>query len=201
MSTDGVAPTDTLHAITSHTNLQQASSYFHAFGNSYEQRYRVDAGISMKMMAAAMGNLGSLVPSLAGAPPPLFDGPAPFDGPLETMGEHAEWHGHMVVADVLSGQALPDLAAARLAVSRYWSDAMAEASEHMQDSLKMLTAAITPCWKVHLHPLATWEDLIDMCSDTLGNVDTEAIVTCVKNASKVGSGISRAPVTALSQQP
>ena len=197
MSTAAVAPTDTLHPITSHTNLQQASSYFHAMGNSYEQRYRVDAGMSMKIMAAAMGNLGSLVPSLAGAPPPLFDGPPPFDGPLTNTVEHV----HMRVADVLSGQALPDLAAARLAVSRYWSDAMAEASEHMQDSLKMLTAAMTPCWKVHLHPSATWEDLIDMCSDTLGNVDTEAIVTSVKNCSKVRSGISRAPVTALSQQP
>ena len=201
MSTAGVAPTDTLHAMTFHPNLQQASSWFHAVVISYEDRFTLDAGKYMKIMAAAMGNLGSLVPSLAGAPPPLFDGPAPFDGPLFDTGEHAEEHGHMVVADVLSGQALPDLAAARLAVSRYWSDAMAEASEHMQDSLKMLTAAITPCWKVHLHPSATWEVLINMCSDTLGNADTEAIVTGVKNALKVRSGISRAPVTALSQQP
>ena len=196
MSTAGVAPTDTLHAITFHPNLQQASSWFHALGFSYAQRYTLDAGKYMKIMDAAIGNLGSLVPSLAGAPPPLFDGPAPFDG-LPTNTDDA----HMVVADVLSGQALCDLAAARLAVSRYKSDTMAEASERMQDSLKMLSAAMLPCWKVHLQPSATWEDLIDMCSDTLGNVDTEAIVTGVKNALKVRSGISRAPVTALSQQP
>jgi len=196
MSTAGVAPTDTLHAMTFHPNLQQASSWFHAVVISYEDRFTLDAGKYMKIMAAAMGNLGSLVPSLAGAPPPLFDGPAPFDG-LPTNTEDA----HMVVADVLSGQALCDLAAARLAVSRYRSDTMAEASERMQDSLKMLSAAMLPCWKVHLQPSATWEDLIDMCSDTLGNVDTEAIVTGVKNALKVRSGISRAPVTALSQQP
>ena len=110
MSTAGVAPTDTLHAITSHTNLQQASSWFRAMGNSYEQRYTLDAGKYMKIMAAAIGNLGSLVPFLAGAPPPLFDGPAPFDGPLFDTEEHAEEHAHMFVADVLSGQALPDLA-------------------------------------------------------------------------------------------
>ena len=181
MSTARIAPTDTLHAITFHPNLKRASSWFHAVGISYEQRYTLDAGKYMKIMAAAIGNL---------------DGPAPFDG-LPTNTEDA----HMVVADVLSGQALCDLAAARLAVSRYRSDTMAEASERMQDSLKMLTAAITPCWKVHLQPSATWEDLIYMCSDTLGNVDTEAIVTGVKNALKVRSGISRAPVTALSQQP
>jgi hypothetical protein len=156
---------------------------FHALGNSYEQRATEDAGRHMNGMATGMGNLGSLLPSLAGQPPP-FDGPQPA---IETAAK-----------DILGGAALAALTVARTAVSRHWSDAIAAASADMQASLKKLTDLINPSWKENLPP-STWQVLVDSVGDVLGNIDGEAIMTRFNQAKKARSGISHAP--ALSPQP
>ena len=159
---------------------------FHGLGECYEERSSIDKGTHMKTMAAAMGKLRSLAPSLAG--PPLCEPPLPFNGP-QPLPESWE--------DVLSGDALTGHALARTAVNQYWSEAIAAASFVMKESLAKLTAAVTPSWKDHLEPGITWLALCDSCDAALVNVDGDSIMASYNQAKKASSGICRETVPDL----
>jgi len=143
-------------------------------GDSFDERQAKDAGIQMQSMAAAITNLGRLVPSLAG--PPHVNGPVPIREPR--------------AAELITSATLAALTQARTAVNQHWCCAMASASDIMQDSVKRLTSLMRPSWKEHLEPSASWVILIDSCSDTLRSIDGEATMACFNQAKKVRLGIS-----------
>jgi hypothetical protein len=138
-------------------------------------------------MATAMGSLGNLVPAFA--PQPAFDGPLPAIQPA--------------AAEVLGGATLSALTEARVAVTQHWSDAIDGALDVMQNCVEKLRESIQPSWKEHLSPSATWLGLINSCGTILGNTDGEVIMASYNQAKKARSGMSQAPVSALSppQQP
>ena len=134
---------------------------FKGLGNTYEKRQSADTGNYLAAMSASLGNLGGLVPALAG-PVLHCDGPLPaLEGPA---------------GDVLYGATLAAIMEARMAVNVYWVEAISNASNNVQDALTQLTASITPSWKTNLQPSATWQNLIDSCGERLSTIDTVAIV-------------------------
>ena len=168
MSIARVEPPERLHTIPVNPHLGKASSLFHNMGGSFKERQTNDAGIQMEIMTAGFADLGSLVPYLSGPPP--VDGGQPALEPRD--------------AELLSGSTLAALSTARVAVNQHWLSAVESASQMMQDTVNQLTSALTPSWKEHLEPSASWQMLIDSCSDTLGNTDAEAIMACVNQAKK-----------------
>jgi len=143
-------------------------------GDSFDRRQANDAGVQMQSMASAIANLGRMVPSLAGPP---------SDGePVTSLESRA--------AELITGVTLASLTRARTAVNKHWCGAMASGLDSIQDSVKRLEVFLTPSWKEHLDPSASWQSLVDSCSDTLGMSDVEAIMACLNQAKKVRLGIS-----------
>ena len=143
-------------------------------GTSFEERQDADKGTNMSIMSSGLAKLGSLVPALAGPPP--ADGAQPALEPR--------------AAELLNGEALAALDLARYAVSQHWLSSMESESSLMQEALSRLASALTPSWKEHLEPGASWQCLLDSCSDTLGIIDGEAVMIIWNKARKARSGIS-----------
>lgn len=162
---------DTKHiaAASVHAPLWQASSLFKGLGNTYEKRQSADIGNYLAAMSASLGNLGGLVPALAG---PVL----PCDGPLPALEGPA--------GEVLYRATLDDIMEARVAVNAHWTEAIATASNNVQDALGQLSEAITPSWKTNLQPSATWQNLIDSCGPRLSTIDTAAILAIHSHAKK-----------------
>ena len=147
---------------------------FKALGNTYEKRQSADTGNYLEAMSASLGNLGGLVPALAG---PVL----PWDGPLPALEGPA--------GEILYGATLAAIMEARMTVNLYWVEAISNASNNVQDLLTQLTESITPSWKTNLQPSATWQNLIDSCGERLSTIDTVTIVkihTHVKKARAPG---------------
>ena len=143
-------------------------------GTSFEERQEAHKGVQMDVMSSALAKLGSLVPALAGPPP--ADGAQPAFEPK--------------AAELLNGEARAALDMARSAVSQHWLSSMETNSVLMQEALSRLASALTPSWKEHLEPGASWQCLLDSCSDTLGIIDGEAVMIMWNKARKARSGIS-----------